>query len=135
MRAFRIATTVLTLGMATLSLLACNDDDGEGLSEAQRHGVGAACSADADCFVGEAPLVCLPFKGGYCGLEGCQASNDCPPGSACVMHDDGNNYCFLLCTDKPQCNYTRPLEIEANCSSNITFVDGNKGSKACVPPS
>jgi hypothetical protein len=80
-------------------------------------------------------LACLPFKGGYCGLEGCAEDIDCPAGSGCVTHEDGVNYCFLRCTDKPQCNYTRPVEIEANCSSNITFTDDAKGSKACVPPS
>jgi hypothetical protein len=77
----------------------------------------------------------LPFKGGYCGLKGCEADADCPAGSGCVAHDDGENYCFLLCTEKPQCNYTRPPDIESNCVSNIDFVDGQKSSKACVPPS
>jgi len=126
---------VATLVLAALSLVACDDDDGEGLTPAQRHGVGAACSSDDDCFVGDTRLACLPFKGGYCGLEGCAEDLDCPPGSGCVTHDDGINYCFLLCGDKPECNYTRPVEIEANCSSNITFADGGKQSKACVPPS
>lgn len=135
MRAFRIATTALTLFIGVLSQPACSGDDDGGLTEAQRHGVGAACTADTDCFVGETQLVCLPFKGGYCGLEGCQVSADCPSGSACVTHDDGNNYCFLLCTDKPQCNYTRSTDQEANCSSKITFADASKDSKACVPPS
>jgi hypothetical protein len=136
MRLLRVATVSLTLSVAALSQEACGGDDNDaGLSEAQRHGVGAACTADVDCFVGDTHLVCLPFKGGYCGHEGCQGSADCPPGSACVTHDDGNNYCFLLCTDKPQCNITRPVEIEANCSSNITFADTTKDSKACVPPS
>jgi hypothetical protein len=119
----------------TLSMPACGSDDEGGLSPAQRHGVGAACKADSDCFVEETQLRCLPFKGGYCGLEGCQDSGDCPPGSACVAHEDGQNYCFLVCLEKPECNYTRPPEIEANCSSKITFADGVKDSKACVPPS
>lgn len=114
---------------------ACGDDDDEGLSEAQRHGVGAACDANDDCYVGERQLTCLPFKGGYCGLQGCQSNADCPAGSACVTHDDDSNYCFLVCVDKPDCNPTRPAEIESNCSSNVTFVDGKRGSKACVPPS
>lgn len=120
-----------------LSLLgACGDDDeGPGLSPAQLHGVGAACDEDEDCYVEQTPLVCLPFKGGYCGLADCQQDADCPAGSACVAHDDGSNYCFLLCRDKPECNYTRPIEIEANCVSSIDFVDGKNGSKACVPPS
>lgn len=136
MKAFRMGTAALTLLTAALSQQACSsDDNGAGLSEAQRHGVGAACTVNADCFVGDSHLVCLPFKGGYCGLEGCQGSGDCPPGSSCVKHEDGKDYCFLLCTDKTQCNYTRPVEIEANCSSKITFADGTKDSKACVPPS
>ncbi len=127
---------------ATLSLLAlcstlpaCGDDDDEGLTEAQRHGVGAACDDDSDCYVGDLELTCLPFKGGYCGLEGCAGDEECPPGSACVAHEDGQNYCFLVCREKVECNPTRPLEIESNCSSNISFVDGKKGDKACVPPS
>ena len=60
---------------------------------------------------------------------------DCPLGSSCVAHDDGTNYCFLTCIDKPDCNLTRPVEVEANCSSSITFVDGKTEKKACVPPS
>ena len=135
MKASRRVIVGLTLLVAALSLQACGNDDGAGLSDAQRHGVGATCSADTDCFVGDTHLMCLSFKGGYCGLEGCQRTTDCPAGSACVAHDDGHNYCFLLCADKPECNYTRPVDIEANCSSKITFVDTTKDSKACVPPS
>jgi hypothetical protein len=134
-----IRKTVVSVALvfsASVGAVACgDDDDGEGLSAAQRHGVGAACSADSDCFVGDDQLRCLPFKGGYCGLEGCQSADDCPSGSDCVAHDDGKNYCFLLCGEKAACNYTRPVEIEANCSSNITFAAADKGSKACVPPS
>lgn len=116
------------------SVFACGGDDGGGLTPAQQHGVGAACKADTDCVVGETALKCLPFKGGYCGLADCKGDADCPSGSACVAHTDGSNYCFLLCTDKPQCNFTRPPEIESNCVSNIDFVDGKKTNKACVPP-
>jgi hypothetical protein len=133
MKAFRQSIVIVALLAIAASLPACGNDD-DGLSPAQRHGVGAACSADSDCFVGDTRLRCLPFKGGYCGLEGCQDNADCPPGSACVAHDDGHDYCFLLCGDKAECNYTRPVEIEANCSANITFTDGGKDSKACVPP-
>jgi hypothetical protein len=85
--------------------------------------------------VGNVALKCLPFKGGYCGLQDCKADADCPAGSGCVAHTDGNSYCFLICTDKTQCNYTRPIDIESNCSSKIDFVSGQKTSKACVPPS
>lgn len=124
----------LILVFSALLLPACGDDDDEGLSPAQLHGVGAACDDDADCYVGETQLQCLPFKGGYCGLEGCRADDECPAGSLCVSHDDGSNYCFLSCVEKVECNYTRPAEEESNCSSNIVFADGKKSSKACVPP-
>ncbi len=126
--------SLAVLGLSSL-LGACGDDDDGGLSEAQRYGVGAACGDDDDCYSKDFALTCLAFKGGYCGLEGCAGNEDCPAGSACVEHDDGQNYCFLICTDKSQCNPTRPPEIEANCSANITFVDQSNGFKACVPPS
>jgi len=123
------------ISLLALVLTACgDDDDGPGLTPAQQHGVGAACDDDEDCFVGDTQLMCLSFKGGYCGLEGCSADSDCPPGSGCVAHEDGKNYCFLFCVDKPECNYTRPVDIEANCSSKIDFADGAKDNKACVPP-
>jgi hypothetical protein len=105
---------------------------GGGGSEAQRRGVGAACGADTGC---QAGLTCLAFKGGYCGLAGCQSNATCPAGSACVAHTDGKNYCFLVCTDKPTCNLYRSVAVEANCSSTATFVDANFSAKACVPPS
>jgi hypothetical protein len=130
----RLGAVSLLLAVA-LAVAGCSDDDDDGLTPAQLHGVGAACEKDADCYVDDMALTCLSFKGGYCGLEGCAGDADCPAGSACVSHDDGLNYCFLVCANKPQCNYTRPVEIESNCVSSIDFVDGAKGSKACVPPS
>ena len=127
--------TTLVLVLALLSAAACGDDDDDGASQAQRMGVGAPCDTSDDCLP-ELMLECLPFKGGYCGLQGCDGDVDCPAGSACVTHDDGENYCFLICSTKPQCNVTRPPDDEANCSSNITFTDDHAGGvKACVPPS
>ena len=100
---------------------------------AQQSGVGRECASDDDCADDQ---TCLAFRGGYCGLEDCDADDDCPGGSACVAHDDGANYCFLLCVDKPECNGGRTVENEANCSSNITFVEAQEENvKACVPPS
>jgi hypothetical protein len=130
----RLGSFAFLLLMAASIVTGCGDDD-HGLSDAQRHGVGASCTVNADCYVGEKQLVCLGFKGGYCGLEGCTHDSDCPAGSACVAHDDGKTYCFLICSDKPQCNATRPVDVESNCSSSITFVDNSKSIKACVPPS
>jgi hypothetical protein len=116
---------------------ACGDDDGAG-TQADRLGVGAECTSDDDCLQSEQDggisQSCLTqFKGGYCGLEDCEADIDCPQGSACVAHE-GNNYCFRICANKPECNLNRSLENEANCSSSIDWVEDGAG-KACVPPS
>jgi hypothetical protein len=111
------------------ALLGCG---GSG-SEAQRRGVGSACMVDTDCT--ETGQTCLAFKGGYCGLANCLNDAGCPAGSACVAHTDGRNYCFLICTDKTQCNLNRSVDVEANCSASVTFVDANLNTKACVPPS
>jgi hypothetical protein len=131
---------VPTFGLLVLALSASgcgDDDDGPMLSPAQQSGVGASCRAgmNTDCRQDVAALECLSFKGGYCGLRGCTGTADCPAGSACVAHSDGQNYCFLICLEKVDCNATRPVDIESNCSSNITFVGGERGKKACVPPS
>jgi hypothetical protein len=121
-----------SVALAVVVVAACGDGDGSG-TEAQRRGVGAACTADEDCT--EPGQECLDFKGGYCGVADCSSDEDCPSGSACVQHDDGERYCFLICTNKPQCNVTRPADAEANCVANIEFVDGPSTFKACVPPS
>lgn len=117
----------LALLLSSFALVACGDE-----SEADRRGVGASCTNNDDCT--EAGQSCLAFKGGYCGVIGCVEDNDCPGGSLCVTHTDGVNYCFLVCSDKSDCNRNRTADIEANCSSSITFADQGSG-KACVPPS
>lgn len=121
---------LVLLALAAVALGGCGDDD-EG-NEAERRGVGSACAGDSQCI--EEGQTCLAFKGGYCGIAGCASDSDCPGGSACVSHSDGINYCFLICQDKLECNRYRPLDDEANCSSNVTFTDGQKSYKACVPP-
>jgi hypothetical protein len=127
----RLAKLPVLLVFALISP-ACSDDDDDGGTQAMRLGVGAACDSNDDC--AETAPECLSFKGGYCGLADCEADDDCPSGSKCVTHDDQRNYCFLVCIDKPECNRHRPLEDEANCSSNVTFVT-DEAVKACVPPS
>ena len=118
----------------SFALGACGDDGPRSRgTDADRLGVGAACASDAQCGEGQ---VCLAFKEGYCGIEDCQADSDCPLGSACVAHTDGSNYCFLLCSNKPDCNINRSVDGEANCVSSIVFVESEVGhSKACEPPS
>lgn len=116
-----------------ISVAGCGDD----ATEADRIGVGAECTDSAECPIAmEIELECLTqFKGGHCGLEGCTADSGCPEGSACVTHDDGKNYCFLLCSDKPDCNRNRSAENESNCVGSIDFVEPRNDRKACEPPS
>lgn len=120
-------TTLCLALFASSFFVAC--DSG---SEADRRGVGASCTNADDCT--EDGQSCLAFKGGYCGVMGCALDTDCPTGSLCVSHTDGNNYCFLVCDTKDQCNRNRTADIEANCSSSVTYADKGTG-KACVPPS
>ena len=107
---------------------------GCGGSDADSLGIGAECAVNDDCNVDD-DQVCLNFKGGYCGRQNCAGDVDCPADSACVAHTDGVNYCFRLCVDKVECNENRSVDNEANCSSNITYVDPGTHGKACVPPS
>jgi hypothetical protein len=124
--AMRRLTAVRVLGLVAGLGLSCG-----GGSEADRKGVGAECMRPEDCLPGQR---CLAFKGGYCGIQGCQGDKDCPGGSACVTHADSTNYCFRICLEKTECNRNRSVENEANCSSNVTFVDSGNGYKACIPP-
>jgi hypothetical protein len=121
-----------------VALSACGDDDDNGTA-ADALLVGAQCNTEEDCKLDEAAgdptKQCLQqFKGGYCAIDGCERDSECPNGSACVAHDDGNSYCFRLCANKDECNAHRDVDNEANCSSNITFLE-RSGGKACVPPS
>jgi hypothetical protein len=104
-------------------------------SNADQLGVGAQCASDSDCQNTDNQKCLTQFKGGYCGLENCLHDTDCPPDSACVTHTDGHNYCFRICATKADCNANRDPINEANCSSSVTFVDPQNGTKACVPPS
>lgn len=113
-----------------LSAGGCGDDDG---NEALRSGVGDACMSSDDCMFNDQECL-TEFKGGYCGRSDCQSDLDCPQGSACVT-EQGVNYCFLLCVDKPDCNWRRAPEDESNCSGSAEFVDDTLNRKACIPPS
>ena len=120
---------IMSLG---LLLSACGDDN-----EANDQLIGGECTALADCDDenDDTPeLECLTeFSGGYCGREGCTTDSDCPEGSLCADLD-GTYYCFLVCTDKAQCNENRTVDNESNCSSNISPVSGGE-EKLCIPPS
>jgi hypothetical protein len=129
-----------TLALACIFSLGCGSDG----SDADRTGVAAECVATSDCETYELPdaepaqLTCLTtFKGGYCGIEGCGSSADCPDGAICVRHTNAVNYCFRVCADKSECNRNRSAENEANCSANFDWATttDDDGSKACIPPS
>jgi hypothetical protein len=129
-----IAATRLSILVLSLLPVALAPACGGG-SEADRLGVGAQCTSNDHCD-DETDQVCLPqFKGGYCGIQGCEADEECPEGSACVEHEDSQTYCFRICVDKPDCNRNRDVEVESNCSASTIFIEGAQGRKACIPPS
>jgi hypothetical protein len=119
-----------------LALAGCgNGDGGYPGTQADLLGVGAECRMSADCAqLDGLAQTCLSFKGGYCGIRGCASDLDCPSAAACVLHDDGETYCFRVCASKSECNVNRAPGNEANCSSSVDFVDP-RSDKACVPPS
>jgi len=126
------------LVVVVLAFCACGDDPLP--ADADLLGVGAECSTDARCVTdprdgGFAGRCLTQFKGGYCGVQGCTSNAECPAGAACVAHDDGRNYCFRVCRDESECNANRSPDNASNCSSNVTYVEGDTGAKACVPPS
>ena len=109
---------------------ACGGSESDALGLAAQCGGEHVCRQDVD-----PPLECLSdFKGGYCGLSGCKGNTDCPDDAICIEHTDKVNYCFRTCVDKIECNENRSEESEANCSSNVTRVEGGN-EKVCVPPS
>ena len=120
----------ILLALGLVLSFACGDDSG-----ADRLGVGAECTATDECDEDTNQSCLTAFKGGYCGIEACVVSSDCPENSACVAHTNGTNYCFRTCLDKAECNANRGAEVESNCSSSVTFVDDVGNLKACVPPS
>ncbi len=138
----RVMASVLVLALA-IGPLGCGDD---GDSEAEDRGVGEACVSTDECpnvevstggDTAEEPLQleCLTeFRGGYCGLRDCTSDDECPEGSLCAMADNGTNYCFLTCGDKPDCNDHRDAQVESNCVSNLRPVDESRTEKVCVPP-
>jgi hypothetical protein len=100
--------------------------------------IGAECTSLIDCGVkddgGSDKVECLTeFKGGYCGHKPCTTNADCPEKSVCATLETVN-YCFLKCTDKPECNQNRTVDNESNCSATVKPVDGSE-QKVCVPPS
>jgi hypothetical protein len=129
----------MTVGLwSGLLVLGCDNQ-----VEADKLGVGSECARDTDCpevkIDGQdVQLACLTqFEAGYCAIEGCEESADCPEGATCVAHDDGESYCFRQCQNKSECNANRSPDSEANCSANFDYEvpEEDEGLKACIPPS
>jgi hypothetical protein len=55
--------------------------------------------------------------------------------AGCVAHTGCNEYCFRTCGEKAECNSKRGADVEANCSSNVEYVEDSTSAKSCVPPS
>lgn len=132
---------LLVVSLFAFGLAACGDGSGETLAD--ELGVASECEQFSDCPVvlleGEVmQLSCLrEYKGGYCGIADCGADRECPEGSICVAHTDGENYCFRACDHKSECNANRSPESEANCSANFEWAEPSEddGRKACIPSS
>lgn len=122
-----------SLALSVVLFSACGGDEE---TDADALGVGAECTASEECDESTEQTCLTDFKGGYCGIKYCGDDSDCPEASACVVHVDGENYCFRTCVDKSECNENRSPEAEANCSANVEFrQDQLEVTKACIPPS
>ena len=131
------------MALPCLFALALAAGCGGGGGDADAVGIAAQCTVTDECptfesDAGDTQLQCLTqFSGGYCSIQGCTTSADCPQPSICVAHTDGNNYCFRTCDVKADCNRNRDGDNEANCSANFDWATPSEddGAKACVPPS
>jgi hypothetical protein len=128
MKRIFLALVLIVPGLFTLQ--SC----GAGSVAASALGVGADCTSNSNCNEVLA-LTCLTeFKGGYCGKANCTSNAGCPVGSVCVT-EAGVNYCFLVCTDKTECNLNRSADNESNCSNTDVVKVEAGDDKVCVPPS
>jgi hypothetical protein len=92
-------------------------------------GVGASCASTDECANG---LDCVTgVRGGYCGLEGCASSADCPSDSACVRAG-GVSFCARACAADSDCSACR-FEGEMACRDDVTFVGDDGSGARCVP--
>ena len=110
--------------------LACGSE-GDG---AEPLSVGSECTTSSECDE-ESGQTCLAgFKGGYCGIADCGASDQCPEGAGCALYANGVGYCFRTCAITADCNDFRSVGAEADCSESAPFLDDIADLKACVPP-
>jgi hypothetical protein len=94
-------------------------------------GVGAACSAAADC---AADLECLTtWNGGYCSKKDCNLDSDCPADTRCVdQGPGGDKVCLRTCAGDSDCSFCRGDDLAARCDDQVDFLDGT-AERVCVP--
>ena len=117
------------LSLLLFSSIAACGDDGPDLGLA----VGAECTAASDCDGANGQTCLTGFKGGYCGMADCRASDQCPENSACALYSNGVSYCFKTCAESIECNDFRSADALASCSDSAPFLD-DVAAMACVPP-
>ena len=107
---------------------------GDGGTEAQRRGVGAACDDTHECT--ETGQACLTqFKGGYCGVAKLHDGRDLSAGLR-VRHARRRDELLLPGLQREGgLNRSRAVDVEANCSSTAVLVEDPKDRKVCSPPS
>jgi hypothetical protein len=110
-------------------LFACGDDS-VGTSGVE---LGAECVSSDDCDRSDSQVCLTGFQGGYCGLEDCGASDQCPENSACALHPNGRSYCLRTCVENADCNEFRSAGMETECSDKAPFLDDQPDVLACVP--
>lgn len=90
-------------------------------------GLGASCSADADCGPN---LECLDeVDGGFCGVRDCASNADCPVDSLCISHA-GINHCAPTCAATSDCTFCRYGGPTAACTTDVDYIEG--GGAVCV---
>ncbi len=95
-------------------------------------GVGAACSATADC---TGDLECVTtLDGGYCSKRDCTVDADCPEDTRCVEQalSGGERVCLKRCSADSDCSFCRGDDLAAVCDDQVDFLDGT-GEPVCVP--
>lgn len=92
-------------------------------------GIGASCARDEDCATGYS---CSPgYDGGYCGLDDCETSDDCPSDSACILTSAGTT-CAKRCSTQSDCSFCRYDDF-VSCSDDAEFVVAADATSVCLP--
>jgi hypothetical protein len=118
------------LALSLVLVMGCGDDGGDGIPPLS---VGSECTESSECDEDNGQTCLAGFKGGYCGIADCGASDQCPEGSGCALYENGVGYCFRTCVVSADCNDFRSADTEADCSESAPFLDDIADLMACVP--